>query len=365
MKYSENTKNDYQMLKNPGLRGSVNNAVTHEAESQRQHVRVQLPAILTINQINGSTERLNIQDISASGLSFECDEHVLFKNTSSAAVRFPFEAYSLTIMVKLHVISREGRTVHARFEEIDNEAHSVLRHVLSAYIAGEIASADELIHVVSRDNFAKKRDISKKESASAFRSLFSMLLYSIVGLLAAAYLISSIYNVSFVSNSLAASIGGDTIQVNMPRGGTFHNYIKNAETVSVGQNIGGYSWVRYDEGGNAREESKIIVSPCNCFVKEHAVEDGALVGQGQNLFTFVPIDNPLFIDAQFSYKKSGNFNLGDEVSYQISGDKNRRGTIVKIKAQPETVVVRIQSEEPIDGSSFGMPVQVKVDRWNQ
>ncbi len=365
MKNLEDIKDGYVMSKGQNISSeSADSQVTHEAETQRQHVRVQVPAVLSIRTKRGGAERFSISEMSASGFSFDCDEDTQFDSATVCGLSFPFKAYSLAVKIKFSVVEREGRTVHARFEDLTADTQSVLRHIIGAYISGDIVSANEMIHVVSRDNFSKTRNTKKEKNASVLRSILSAFVYTLLGLAAAAFLVHSLYKLTAVSDSIGARVSADTVQVTMPRGGVFHDYVKNVDKVTLGQSLGKYSWVKYDENGDAREESKLVISPCDCFIQEHNVEDGALVGQGQPLYQLVQGNEELFIDARFDYPKTSNFKIGDIVSYTIAGSDKKSGQIVKIKAELDAVEVRIRTDDRLDSAVFGMPASVQIDRWN-
>lgn len=338
--------------------------IVHEAESQRQHVRVQLPAILAIRSKRGSVHRLEVNDISATGIAFDISENLKINDSFKGKLIFPFTAFSISLDVSLNVVDRESTTVRAMFSDLPADKIAILRQVISAYIAGEIVSANELIHVVSRDNFVKPRTKTEKNDEGLFKTFLGTGLYLAAGLLALLYLIASLYKLTLVSNSIAANVTGDTLQITMPRGGIFQSFVTSSD-VTLGQTIGKHSWVKYDDSGVESEESGLIVSPCDCTIKERPAGDGALVGQGQPLFVLVPKESDLFIESRFNYQKASHFNLGDRVLFEIAGSKKMPGSIVNIDARDDHVFVKVVPESPLNPDQFGLPVKVKVDRWDR
>ncbi|MEM8833674.1 MAG: PilZ domain-containing protein [Pseudomonadota bacterium] len=127
--------------------------LVHEGETQRQYVRVHMPARITIEGID-----YNVTDLSSGGLSFKDSENRFRKGQiTELLLVLPFPSFSVDIVFKAEIdqiISSED-VVGVSFIDPTFEQLSILNHVLRSFLIGEIVVSDGLLYAVSNVDFAK------------------------------------------------------------------------------------------------------------------------------------------------------------------------------------------------------------------
>lgn len=189
--------------------------IAHEAEVQRQHVRLQLPIKIIIRE-----KSLDVIDWSNSGVAFNATplkaSNIAVKtgDTFEAKLNFDFQTFELTVPLKCEVrhVNADGTRVGCRFSDMNERNISIMQYLVSAYISGDLVQVGDMLDVVSRKNFTTPRKVpaanlsgaqAKKQKA---RNLGYSLLVAAVSLFLLAYAGSSIYERVYVVEAESATV---------------------------------------------------------------------------------------------------------------------------------------------------------------
>jgi PilZ domain len=143
--------------------------IAHEAEVQRQHVRLQLPISIKIRDVVAE-----VVDWSNSGLAFHAAP-LRAKNISlsngdllDASLLFEFGSFSLAVPVTCEVrhINADATRIGCRFHNMNERNMSIMHYLVSAYISGDLVQVGDLLDVVSRKNFTTPRKLPSQENLS-------------------------------------------------------------------------------------------------------------------------------------------------------------------------------------------------------
>ncbi len=197
--------------------------VVHESETQRQYVRVRLPAVLRIRLEDGSVRKHTVRDLSVGGISFAPDGQTYASGQRlSGSVSVSLEGIGITIPVKLIALRDEDGYCCAEFDDLDRTAVVSLRQLITAYVSGEVVDAGDVLHTMNRDNFTKPRNAktARGEPRSQFRAWLGTAASFAIGVIALGYVASELYGLAFVTRSSVATVGGAGFPGTKPGEGT-------------------------------------------------------------------------------------------------------------------------------------------------
>ncbi len=134
--------------------------ITHEAEVQRQHVRLQLPLSILIRGIASE-----VLDWSNSGLAFATApyrvQQITFTagDTLDATLVFAFGGFTLHVPVLCEVrhLNSDASRIGCRFHGMNERNLSIMQYLVSAYIGGDLVQVGDLLDVAARNNFTTPR----------------------------------------------------------------------------------------------------------------------------------------------------------------------------------------------------------------
>lgn len=333
--------------------------VMHEAEAQRQHPRVRIPAIVTLDGSGDATTRSHrVQDLSAGGFSFDPGKQK-FKvgDSGGATLRFTVKPMGLNLPVQYRVRNVDPAThrVGCSFEALGASETSVLRLLITAYLSGEVVSSGELLTTLSRNNFTEARPQVEAAPASGVlargRALTFTALMFAIGVAAFAYTAYKLYTVLFVTHAIAAKVAAETFTISMPRDGTFFSLIPQDGLIQKGQAIGTFQAAMLDvmqtDPGSLhltpQQLSELmgetlkgtVSSPCDCRVEEAYAHDAQYVNRNQPLVELMPQSTKPYVLARFHFDSIDQLSVGRVVSFHISGeDHDRVGKISKLRLLP-------------------------------
>ncbi|HZP11896.1 MAG TPA: PilZ domain-containing protein, partial [Nevskiaceae bacterium] len=328
--------------------------VVHEAEAQRQYPRVRLPGRVHIRE--GKQDRIcALHDISAGGVSFEADTKFRVGEVLDARLELTVQPVTFSLRVKCEVRNVNGKRVGCQFLQLGPGEISALRRLIHGTLAGELVATGDVIQALSRDNFVKSRGVKDASAglsgpARARALLMTALMFSL-GLVAFAYALDKLYEMAFVTRSVAAKIAAPTFVISMPRDGTFFSLVPENNVVKKGQPIASFQAAMLDviqgDVGNlklsAAEISQLmgetlkgtLSSPCDCVVQQRNALDGQYVNRGQPLFELVTNNAVPYVLGRFHFEDLDKLAVGRGVSFRIYGqDKQRYGTIRDVKLLP-------------------------------
>lgn len=358
--------------------------VVHESETQRQSVRVRLPATLRLRDDEGGRSRHAVRNLSAGGLSFASDGHDLREGqrvTGELAVHL--DSIGITVPVTVLIRRADSQACSGEFDDLDPQAAASLRQVITAYISGEIVSAGDMLHTLNRDNFTSPRKAKGAQHgaptnrARAFAGTFASLA---IGVLAFGYVASELYGLLFVTSSSVAAVEGTSFPVSMPREGTFRSLVAEGNAVEKGAPLGTFETpmleiVRSEALAADLSADRLdqlltntikgtVTSPCNCRVQRQLVADGQFAGKGQQVFQLVDMDAEPVVTARFGYKRLGELKPGREVRVSVAGSGTVGGEIMRVAHAPGTsdsiLEVVVKPSQPLPSEYINRPAQVSM-----
>lgn len=364
--------------------------VVHESASQRQHARVRLPGSVEIAGGRDPGQRYKLHDLSAGGFCFEAGNHA-FKPGDSfrGSLMLTVDGVAITVFVPFQVRNYDPATrrVGCCFQELGPHEISVLRHLITSHLSGEVISVGEVLHTLGRDNFTKARAGAPTGRAtppargSRMRAMVGTALFLGAAVVAFGYTARQVNRVVFASTATAAKVAGPTYSVVMPREGTFYSLVPEDGIVKKGAPIASFEAPVLDLvrnqtlGANLTPEQlqklmKVtvkgtITSPCDCKVQTQFVAHGQYVAREQPLFELMPRDFEPYLVARFRNDQLTDLAQGDTVSFRVSGDMEQRtGTIVQVRAHGEgdtvdtDVMVMVEPDEPLPAELLSRPAEV-------
>lgn len=360
--------------------------VVHESETQRQYVRVQIPARLRVQDTGGANVTHKVHDLSMGGCSFDPDGHTYRKGQHlGGAMHVSLEGIGITVPMKLVVIRVDADNCAAEFEELTPNATASLRQLISAYLSGEIVNADDVLHTVSRDNFTapRKSKSTVRTAAGQSRALLGTALSLAVGLVALTYVASELYGLLFVTSSSVAVVEGAYYPVSMPREGTFRPLVAEGDSVEKGAPLATFETPMLEIVRNEALAANLsgerieqllentvkgtVTSPCNCLVQRQLIGDGQFVGKGQPVFALIDQDDEPFVVARFGYKRLNDLKPGRAVSVSVAGrDHALDGEIVRVDratgvASSDAILeVTVKTTQALPSTFINRPAEVSM-----
>jgi alginate biosynthesis protein Alg44 len=348
--------------------------IVHEAEAQRQFVRIQLPLKV---KIGGQV--YETIDWSNGGVALEWPES-MNKDQSSVFVEgkilkgnldFPFEEFDMALAVDMEIryVDRERRRIGCRFTNLSTQQISMLQYFVGAYISGEVIRVGDVLEVAARNNFTTQRKIPVTEadgsgSARLLRSMkrrTGMMGVMLASLALAAYVIGGLYERAYVVNAKSASVSADLVKVQATAGGTvFYQSIEAGSRVQKGKPL---VMISTDTGSMVS-----LDSPCDCLIISRSYANYDRVKMFDSVISLVPTDAKPFVTATVSYDEAVKLTRGQSVQLEFLGKGNRIGgqvenVMMNSGEESSTARVLIKPEIELPVEFVGNPVAVKIDTF--
>ncbi|UZE96311.1 alginate biosynthesis protein Alg44 [Alkalimarinus alittae] len=365
---------------------AANTNLVHEAEAQRQHARIKLPAKLAVKLDNGKIIRLAVQDISAGGFSLETSEPTFsLGSLHKGSLKFSINAIEFQIKISFLVkASDEQGRLGCEFQGMGQQEVSALRLMITSFLSGELVTAGDVINTLARQNFTKDRNnkaaLPAMSGFARAKALSMSLLVFLVGLGALGFIANKLYSNYFLTHAEAAVIQIESFNVEMPRDGKLHSLIPDDGQVKFGVPIASYETAMLDAlKGHLNEDNlsaeKIgalfnqsltgtISSPCDCVLQKQFIVDGQFLAKGKTAFQLVPVDAEPFVEARFNLKDSQYVIPGRVVDVEIPGSTGTaKGTIqdVAMAEVGQSLIATIKLEDNIPAGLNGRPVAVTIN----
>ena len=382
-----------------------NTRIVHESEIQRQHVRVRLPASIQFTGGGGASRQYRLDDLSAGGFSFRRPrEQYATGETFSGQLVLSVDTvgFSIPVCFEINAVSAEISRVSCRFQDLGPQEIAALRHVISAYLGGELVTTGDMLATLSRENFSKARVVKSSgplRGLSRVRALVGTGLALIIGIAAFAYTLVRLYDIVVVTHATAAKVAARTYTITMPRDGTFFSLLAPDASVKRGQPLGSFQTALLDVVAgvpgsfnlNPEELSELIgqqlkgslASPCDCVVQKQFVTDAQYVLRNQSVLELVPQDTRPYVLARFHYDEITRLPAGRKVQIKLNGsDETIEGTISQLRVLPAQtidanglndlngldtsaaitdVIAVIEPKVALDLSRIDEPVDIRID----
>lgn len=343
--------------------------LVHEAEAQRQHIRIPLPVQVTVAGLT-----VTAMDWSNGGVGLQLPEGTAFPkefqqgNKLDATILFPFEGFGMSLPVKLEITyadAGKGR-VGCRFDGLNRQQQSVIQYFVTAYLSGEIIRVNDIMDVVARNNFTRARalpdafaGLSPAEIAKRkFSQRMKVLTLTSIASLLALYIGMSIYERTFIVKATSGRVTAEMLTVDAPAGGKIYfNPIEADTKVKQGQPLLTVSTVQ----GNVIS----VDSPCDCIVKRRLSDNNRLIRKGEPALELVRPDAVATVEAYIPQREAVKLAVKDEVLLAMPGKgQTLRGLITTIQAGKGlegNSLVKIAPLEKLSAEAVDDPVEVRVD----
>ncbi len=339
--------------------------LVHEAEVQRHHVRVKLPAKVEINGTAYAT-----RDWSTAGASVvvpaNADRNVFKEGkVHFARLLFDFSSFSLAVPIKLEVRHAsgedDGQSIGLRYVDLTQDQVVIMRQLVSSYVSGELTSVDELIHILARNNFAKPRQIPKADGNVPFGERLSLFIRKaavpLISLLLIGYVALAIFEQKFVVSAEKALVTGDNIVLTSPGGG-----IIGFKNLHAGDRI-----KKGDVLMSLTSDTGTITgvdSPCDCVILDRPIDSGTRIERGSITLRLIPLDTPLRVEAFVNYENAVRLARGQVASLHMPGESGTRSGVItgiSIGQGGDRAKIFIHPLETLPTDLVGVPVNVKIN----
>jgi alginate biosynthesis protein Alg44 len=377
--------------------------VIHESEVQRQYVRVKIPARIQFTA-NGAERRYELNDVSAGGFSFDSPgDQYAFGQDFSGRLLLSVDSVGFSISVGFSVNSRLGESrVTCLFQDLGSQEIAALRHVLTAYLGGELVTTGDMLTTLSRENLLRARTAkggSPLKMGGRVRAVIGTSVALLIGLAAFSYTVIRLYDIVIVTHAAAAKVAAQTYTITMPRDGTFFSLLPPDGRVKKGQPLGSFQTALLDVVAGVPGSFKLtpeeltqlvgqqlkgsLASPCDCAVHKVFVTDAQYVLRNQAVLELVPQDARPYLLARFHYDEVRQLRRGRKVRFALNGGSaSIEGTISNLRVLPAQtidsnglndlnglntnaaitdIVAVIEPNVALDRSRIDEPVDVRID----
>jgi mannuronan synthase len=348
---------------------SHHNNVVHESEQQRQHIRIQIPAIVKIDG-----EEFNLANLSASGFKIHITtprQAFSKTKTQDVEIAFNFDSFAFALKVKadfVHVDNKKGEAGF-RFVNLDRQQTSMLHHVIRSYLAGQILSSENILGVASRDNFVapnRNKSVPIPGGKGSWKKFVGMTVLTLIGTFSILLLTGNIYESAAIVKSYNSVIDGNVLTLRAKSNGVFRSYLTGKEqVVTKDQEIGVFVPDNKSTLAPGATGEEIITSPCDCIITQHSARSGEFKATGEALFKLLPRDEETWVMAVLPAENIHRLKIMDDARIRVVGESNfMEGNIVQFVPQEgEYTKVRIRTKEPINPELVGRPAYVELEAF--
>jgi alginate biosynthesis protein Alg44 len=359
--------------------------IVHESETQRQHVRLQLPAMVDIQGI-----KYHVKDLSSGGVAVrDIDVDITPGKQTRLSLLLPFNDFTLDVTVSAQVqyVDKARKIIGCRFVDLNPGQIAILNHVIKAYIAGDIVGGGDILNVASRDNFVSVRKHKTLEEKTAPEKAKVYAIYGgvVLAVLAlASFIFSNILERTLILKAPNGVIETQIVEISAFSPGTFDMTLPaGVMSVKAGQKIGTLSRALEDKVvvSDTGEVELVpqntvtdIKSPCDCFVSRQVAQNGQYKAEGALLVELVPQKGEVHISALVPTKEVHRLKIGTTARMTVAGTRTEiTGKITDIKTSEKTVSgetqepsapasrVVIKPDTGISMDQLGRPVMVEFD----
>lgn len=340
--------------------------MVHEAEAQRQHIRISLPASIHINGINYPLADWSVGGISILPANGQLPSGVTEGSNIDGVLQFQFDGFALSIPAKMEAGFVRHDKIGCKFNSMDRNQRSVMQYLVTAYTSGELVNAGDLLDVVARNNMTKPRNVPDPyagltSSEIAKQKTIKGIKTGAVALISAlllAYILSSVYERLYIVKATSAQVAAQMMTVDSPSGGKiYYAPILPDMKVKTGQPLLSVT--------SLSGESYTVDSPCDCIVKKRLLENNRLVRKGEPALELVRPDARAYVEAYIPHKEAVKLSVQQQVMMALPGhDEYLRGTISIIQAgkgMDGNSLIRIEPNKALPPEYIDDPVEIRID----
>jgi len=351
-------------------------SITHEAASQRQHLRLRLPIAATIDG-----QDYPVGDWSVGGLRVSEFHHdVVVGQVFPVSLRFAFEGFDMTFDADAEVRHHDplAGVIGLCFAEMTPQRLAILHYVIDAYLSGEVVSAGDVLQVVHRDNSARMRAAALPEQQrsrgqallDAIKRNVGLALIACAGIALAIYIVANLYTRTFIVSGDGAIVSPQGQIVRAPGAGVLVGFqVRPGDLVEPGAVLATLE----------RVDGRVtnLTSGCLCVVGERLAQLGENLAKAAPVISLAPLGGTTRATLVVRLKDIRKVEIGDPVAINFFNDTTTAmGRVERVdlpgftdptKLQrtglqvPElagTVTVRFNREVPV--ARIGQPVSGRI-----
>lgn len=314
--------------------------VVHEAEAQRQHVRLKIPV-----QIELGDAILRTADWSVSGFGIAMmDRPVRVGDVYEVRLVVPFENFEFASRLKCEVrhVGERGARVGFRYVDLNRQQLSFLQYICDAFVSGEVVYAGDILDVSSRNMFVTPRKIPPKDSldtplakfAKRLRRAGSIIATFLIAFGIFAYAAFALYNRLFVTSAEGFVV---TPQMEVVRAGI--SGILTPYSAAKGKAVTAKELIGVIEGPDG--SSRPLEAVCDCFLANEPLPGGSYVTRGAIVARLIPRNAQADIEVRLPLERVRGIKKGNRASIGLFSEA---GVIWGI-------VTRVELHTPIDISA--------------
>ncbi len=355
--------------------GKVTNVV-HESETQRQHIRIELPAETEI-----CDQRYKIKNISAGGVCIRTKKNITFPSgIHNLKIFFHFENFSFHLDVRASLIyyNSEKNESGFAFHEMNARQISLINHVIKSYLSGHIVSEGDIMDVVTRENFVPVRDerYSNDNKARGFlRRFLPMSIIVAIGLTSLFLILGNIYESTSIVKSYMGIVEGETFSVRAQSNGIYKSLLpedvdivrKDQPLAVLHMESSSYASSVVGAVGPIAPASTgkefTILSPCDCLIVQRYAQEGEFCALGDPIFKLMPQNGKTWVTANLAPEQIYRLQLMDDAHIKIAGEGSYiEGNVAEFMApelDKDIAKVKVKTTTPLPPESLGNIVYVE------
>lgn len=333
--------------------------LVHESETQRQHIRIGLPAKVKIGD-----DIYKVKDISAGGLSIATDKDIPGdKNARNVRIFFVFDVFAFYLDIKAQHVYFNAKKKESgfRFVEMKDRQVSLLNYIVKSWLSGTVIREGEIMNVISRDNLTKVRATHAEPEETGLKATLQRVLptalIAILGVAGLLFFFGNIYENSSVVKSYQSVVAGKEMTIRAHSEGIFTALV-NADVERVTKDQPLATIDRY--GNSSSGPGQITIkSPCDCIILSQQAQNGEFRAMGEPLFRLLPADSRLWITAIVPPQQAQKLRLQDSVNMKVAGEGTfMEGYVTEIDfldREEPAAEIRISPKKPLSVDMLDRP----------
>ncbi|UTF59853.1 PilZ domain-containing protein [Gilvimarinus sp. DA14] len=360
--------------------------IVHEAIDERQHVRAKIPAKV---RLRGKTGEINCElcDLSLGGVGVHTAAPLKEGMLFDGEVIIPLSTVDIKLDVKLKVVKVRSDIIGLAYMDLPQAKRDVLRHIMSAYLSGDVVDIDGVLNVMQRENYIKQRKVKSGDSrtwGSRIKSILGTLLYLVMGLSILAFLAYKVYLYLFEVKSSNAFVAADTYSLYMPDNGFIEfllppgtTQVKKGEPIaSISSQLASSITTPADLealAGMSEENvaailgrsmiETVISSPCDCELVYVNGSDNRYGYKGDQLIDLLPVDKPLYIKASFPSQKLADLRNAKTAKVQVYGEEQSYSAEIisaNYRKEDDLLEVKLATDRQLAAKAYNAPANVSL-----
>lgn len=352
---------------------SAQQKIVHESETQRQYVRVPIPARVKMND-----REFTVKDLSSGGIGIADIEGEFEKGgTLSLTLTFPFPDFALDMNLDTQIqnYAPDEKLLGVRFINLSPAQISTVNAIVRAFISGEVISTDDILDISRRNDFVQVRQHKQNIQGKAgtfgtARNIATLALIAFLGLAALYIIFQNIYASSFVVSSNLGVVKAETLSLSTPVPGTYSSFLSAGTTqVENGDEIGRVVFAQgaLEQGGTS------LMSPCDCIITKSFVRNGQYVAIGAPVLEMVPVDTLPYAEIYIAPQDATRLQINDMATLQVIGTETKFEGLIRdivfdeaamqnpATSSVQAIKIIIEPTQPLPLENIGKPVKTTFD----